>query len=42
MLVLLEKFLMMNFGKKYEEGLKKENVNFIYSKKKKLFQLVLV
>ena len=26
-----------NFGAKYEEGLKREKVNFFYSKKKKLF-----
>ena len=31
-----------NFGAKYEEGLKKENVAFLYSKKKKIFLLVLV
>ena len=31
-----------NFGKKYEEGLKKENVEYIYNKKKKLYQLELV
>jgi len=29
-------------GKKYEEGLKKENVKYLYEKKKNLFQLVLV
>ena len=28
------------FGAKYEEGLKKENVNFFTQKKKKVFQLV--
>ena len=31
-----------SFGKKYEEGLKKENVEYIYNKKKKLYQLELV
>ena len=28
-----------DLGKKYEEGLKKENVDYFYSKKMKLFQL---
>ena len=27
-----------NLGQKYEEGLKKENVNYFYSKKKKTYQ----
>ena len=31
-----------SFGAKYEEGLKKENVNFFTLRKKKIFQLVLV
>ena len=31
-----------NLGSKYEEGLKKENVKFFYSKKKNLFQPALV
>ena len=31
-----------NLGKKYEEGLKKEKVNFFYKKKKKLFLQELV
>ncbi len=31
-----------DFGEKYETGLKKERVNYIYSKKKKIFLLVLV
>ena len=29
-----------DFGEKYEEGLKKENVEYFYSKKKKNYQLV--
>jgi len=29
-------------GQKYEEGLKKENVNYLYSKKTSLFQQVVV
>ena len=29
-----------DFGQKYEEGLKNEKVKFIYSKKKKYYQLV--
>jgi sugar/nucleoside kinase (ribokinase family) len=33
-LVLLEKFLMTTLVSKYEEGLKKENVEYFYSKKK--------
>ena len=31
-----------DLGKKYEEGLRKENVKFFYSKKKRRFQLELV
>ncbi len=31
-----------NLGNKYEEGLKKENVEYFYSKKKKICQQVLV
>ena len=31
-----------DFGDKYEKGLKNENVNYIYSKKERVFQLVLV
>ena len=31
-----------DFGKKYEEGLKKENVEYFYLKKKKIYQRVLV
>ena len=31
-----------NFGNKYEAGLKKENVEYFYSKKKKNYQQVLV
>jgi fructokinase len=27
--------MMMNLGQKYEDGLKKENVEYFYSKKKK-------
>ena len=27
-----------NFGKKYEEGLKEENVKYLYEKKKKVFR----
>ena len=30
-----------NLGSKYEEGLKSENVEYFYSKKKKIYQLVL-
>ena len=30
-----------DLGNKYEEGLRKENVQYIYSKKKRLFQLEL-
>ena len=34
---------MTNLGKKYEEGLSKENVNYLYDKKKEeLFQQDLV
>ena len=31
-----------DLGKKYEQGLKKENVNYLYEKKKKSYQLELV
>ena len=31
-----------DFGSKYEEGLKKENVGYFYSKKKKIYQQELV
>ena len=31
-----------DLGNKYEEGLKKENVKYFYSKKKKNYQQVLV
>ena len=31
-----------DFGKKYETGLKKENVEYFYTKKRSLFQLALV
>jgi len=31
-----------DFGEKYEEGLKKENVEYFYTKKKKSYQQVLV
>ena len=31
-----------DFGQKYEDGLKKESVNFFYNKKKRAFQLELV
>ena len=30
------------FGNEYEKGLKKENVNFFYTKKKRIYLLVLV
>ena len=31
-----------NLGQKYESGLEKEGVKYLYNKKKKIFQLVLV